>query len=113
MHSFATAAAISPVHPRPARAICSSEVSSSSSHSRNSPTVWFAISPIRVAVERVVDHARHFVALVRDNRILAQVAQRQIGEHDLRRDAFLLGSRRDAREFVARARLVGACEHSP
>ena len=63
-----------------------------------------------VAIERVVDHARDLIAIVGDDRVLAQVVQRQIGEHGLRGDSFLLGARRDACELVARSRFVGACE---
>src|SRR5208337_499248 len=42
--------------------------------------------------------------------VLAQVVQREIGEHGLGCDSFLLGARGDSRKFVARARFVGARE---
>ena len=110
VHSLATAAAISAVMPRPVARIASPVVASSSSHSRNSPTVLAAHGGEGLAIERVVDNAGHFVAIVGDDRVLAEVVQREIGEHGLGRDSFLLGARRDAGEFVARARFVGARE---
>ena len=60
------------------------------------------------AIEAVVDNPRHLVALVRNHRIVAQIVQRQIGQDHLGRDAFALGPRREARQLVAGARLVGA-----
>ena len=63
-----------------------------------------------VAVECVVDDTGHLVAIVGNDRVLAQIVQREIGEHGLGCDSFLLGARRDSRELVARARFVGACE---
>jgi hypothetical protein len=63
-----------------------------------------------VAVQRVVDHARHFVAIVGNDRVLAQVVQGQIGEHGLGCYSFPLGARGDSRNLVARARFVGAGE---
>ena len=63
-----------------------------------------------VEVERVIDNARHLVAIVGDDRILAQIVQREIGEHGFGCDSFLLGARRDSRQLVARARFVGARE---
>ena len=110
VHSLATAAAISAVIPRLVARIASPEVRIVEQPFAKFADCLAAHSGEGVAIECVVDDARHFVAIVGDDRVLAQVVQREIGEHGLSRDSFLLGSRRDSREFVAGARFVGARE---
>ena len=66
---------------------------------------------VRAAIERVIDDTRHLIAFICHHRVFAQVTQRQIRENNLRRDALLLGARRDTGEFIAGTRLIGAREN--
>ena len=58
-------------------------------------------------VNRVVDHARHFILLVRHGRAVAQRPQRHFGQHQFGRGAFGGGLGSHTRQPVAGFFLVG------
>ena len=62
-------------------------------------------------VDALVDNARDLIAFVAHDRMIEQIINREVREHQLRGDALALAARGQIGEFVTRTRLVGTCQH--
>ena len=95
--SLATAAAISGVIPASApRPGPRPVVASSRIHSRNSPTVSARSGAKAVAIVPVEDQPADLVVVRVDQRVIDDLRQRQVGQHELGGDALALGRARPA-----------------
>jgi hypothetical protein len=65
---------------------------------------------VGLVVEVVLDHAGHLVLVVGDDRVGAQLGQRQVGQHRARRDPLDGAARRHPGQVVAALGRVGAAE---